>query len=51
MKIETLKEIIKKKLSNEQFAILTNLSNGSSEIYNFGIPLSKDFINYNGYKR
>ena len=46
MKIETLKEIIKKKLSNEQFAILTNLSNGSSEIYNFGIPLSKDFINY-----
>ena len=46
MKIETLKEIIKKKASNEQFAILTNLSNGSSEIYNFGIPLSKDFINY-----
>ena len=46
MKIETLKEIIKKKLSNEQFAVLTNLSNGSSEIYNFGIPLSKDFINY-----
>ena len=46
MKIETLKEIIKKKLSNEQFAILTNLSNGFSEIYNFGIPLSKDFINY-----
>ena len=40
MKIETLKEIIKKKLSNEQFAILTNLSNGSSEIYNFGIPLA-----------
>ena len=46
MKIETLKQIIKKKSSNEQFAVLTNLSNGSSEIYKLGIPLSKNFINY-----
>ena len=46
MKIEILKEIIKKKSSNEQFAVLTNLSNGSSEIYKLGIPLSKNFINY-----
>ncbi len=46
MKIETLKEIIKKKLSNEQFAVLTNLSNGSSEIFKLGIPISKNFINY-----
>ena len=46
MKIETLKEIIKKKLSNEQFAILTNLSNGSSEIFKSGMPISKNFINY-----
>ena len=46
MKIETLKEIIKKKLSNEQFAILTNLSNGYSEIFKLGIPISKNFINY-----
>ena len=46
MKIEIFKEIIKKKSSNEQFAVLTNLSNGFSEIYKFGIPLSKNFINY-----
>jgi len=46
MKIETLKEIIKKKLSNEQFAVLTNLSNGSSEIFKLEIPISKNFINY-----
>ena len=46
MKLEILKEIIKKKLSNEQFTVLTNLSNGSSEIYKIGIPLSKNFINY-----
>ena len=46
MKIETLKEIIKKKSSKEQFAVLTNLTNGSSEIFKFGIPLSKNFINY-----
>ncbi len=46
MKIETFKEIIKKNSSNEQFAVLTNLRNGSSEIYKLGIPLSKNFINY-----
>ncbi len=46
MKIETLKEIIKKKLSNEQFAVLTNLNNGSSEIFKLGTPISKNFINY-----
>jgi len=46
MKIETLKEIIKKKLSNEQFAVLTNLSNGSSEIFSLGIPISKSFVDY-----
>ena len=46
MKIEILKEIIKKKSSDGQFAVLTNLSNGSSEIYKIGIPLSNNFINY-----
>ena len=46
MKIETLKEIIKKKLSNEQFAVLTNLNNGYSEIFKLGSPISKNFINY-----
>ena len=46
MKIETLKEIIKKKTSDEQFAVLTNLSNGSSEMFKLGVPLSKNFINH-----
>ena len=46
MKIETLKEIIKKKSSNERFAILTNLSNGSSEMFKLGTPISKNFSNY-----
>ena len=46
MKTEILKEIIKKKSSKEQFAVLTNLSNGNSEIFEFGKPLSKDFENY-----
>ncbi len=46
MKIETLKEIIKKKSSYEQFAVLTNLTNGSSEIFKLGISLSKNFIDY-----
>jgi len=44
MKIEILKEILKNTSSNEQFSILTNLTNGSSEIYKFGTPLSKNFI-------
>ena len=46
MKIETLKEIIKIKASNEQFAILTNLGNGSSEMFKLGTSISKNFINY-----
>jgi len=46
MKIETLKEIIKKKSSKEQFAVLTNLRNGSSEMFKLGTPISKNFINY-----
>ncbi len=46
MKIETLKEIIKKKSSYEEFAVLTNLSNGSSEMFKLGVPLSKNFINH-----
>ena len=46
MKIETLKKILKKKLVNEQFAVLTNLSNGTSEVFKLGTPLSKNFINF-----
>ena len=46
MKIEILKEIIKKKSSKEQFAVLTNITNGNSEIFELGKPLSKEFENY-----
>ena len=43
MKHSQLKEIIKKKTSKIEFAILTNLKNGLSEIYEPGKSLSKEF--------
>ena len=43
MKHSQLKEIIKKKASKTEFAILTNLENGLSEIYEPGKSLSKEF--------
>ena len=46
MKIEILKEIIIKNSSKERFAVLTNIKNGNSEIFELGKPLSKEFINY-----
>ena len=46
MKIQIIKEIIKKASSNEQFSVLTNLTNGSSEIFRTGITLSKNFIDH-----
>ncbi len=46
MKIEILREILKNISSNEQFAVLTDLTNGSSEIFKTGITLNKNFINY-----
>ena len=45
MKTETLKEIIKKKSSKEEFAVLTNLSTGNSEIYISKKLLSKKIKN------
>ena len=39
-----LKEIIKKKTSKTEFAIVTNLENGLSEIYEPGKSLSKEFV-------
>ena len=45
MKIETLKEILKNISSNKQFSVLTNLTNGSSEIFKSGTLLSKNFVN------
>ena len=43
MKHSQLKEIIKKKTSRTEFAIVTNLGNGLSEIYEPGKSLSKEF--------
>ncbi len=43
MKHSQLKEIIKKKKSKTEFAIITNLENGLSEIYEPGKSLSKEF--------
>ncbi len=46
MKINTLKEIIKKKENKNEFAIITNLKTGVSEIYENGKKLSKDLEKY-----
>ena len=43
MKHSQLKEIIKKKSSKTEFAIVTNLENGLSEIYEPGKLLNKEF--------
>ncbi len=46
MKLEILNEIIQKKYSSQNFALLTNLTNGNSEIFEFGKLLSNDFESY-----
>ena len=46
MKLQTLKSIIEKKKNKSEFAIITNLSTGESEIFEKDKPLSKDFENY-----
>ena len=43
MKIDILQEIIEKKISKKRFAVLTNLMNGKSELFEFGNQLSDDF--------
>ena len=48
MKHSQLKEIIKKKSSKTEFAIVTNLENGLSEIYEPGKSLSKEFEIHKG---
>jgi len=47
MKLEILKEIIKKKDNKLEFAIITNLVTGESEIFEEKKPLSKNFEKYN----
>ena len=46
MKHSQLKEIIKKKASKTEFAILTNLNNGDTGIFEKDKKLSKNFENY-----
>tara|TARA_A100001011_G_scaffold385811_1_gene460482 strand:- start:407 stop:1087 length:681 start_codon:yes stop_codon:yes gene_type:complete len=46
MKLAILKEIIKKKQNKSEFAIVTDLTTGESEIYENNKPLSKLFENY-----
>ncbi len=46
MKIEILKEIIKRNSLKEDFAVLTNLSTGNSEIFDSKKFLGKEFKNY-----
>ena len=43
MQLKTLREIIKKKENKSEFAIVTNLATGNSEIFEKGKSLSKDF--------
>ena len=43
MQLKILKEIIKKKENKSEFAIVTNLTTGNSEIFEKGKSLSKDF--------
>ena len=43
MKLKVLREIIKKKENKNEFAIVTNLATGNSEIFESGKSLSKDF--------
>ncbi|GIS76889.1 MAG: hypothetical protein CM1200mP13_02480 [Candidatus Pelagibacterales bacterium] len=45
MKIKTLEEILKKKSSKTEFAILTNLENGDSEIYFLALLQKENFQN------
>ena len=46
MKLKTLDSIIKKKKTKSEFAIITNLSTGESEIYEKENPLNEDLRNY-----
>ena len=43
MQLKTLKEIIKKKKNKLEFAIVTNLATGNSEVFEIGKSLSKNF--------
>ncbi len=46
MQLETLQEIIKKKINKSEFAIITNLETGDSEIFELNKPTGKNFEKY-----
>ena len=46
MKLQTLKSIIEKKKNKSEFAIITNLKTGESEIFEKNKPLSKELEKY-----
>ena len=46
MKLQTLKSIIEKKKNKSEFAIITNLTTGESEIFEKNKPLSKEMNTY-----
>ena len=46
MKLQTLKSIIEKKKNKSEFAIITNLTKGESEIFEKNKPLSKEMETY-----
>ena len=46
MKLQTLKSILEKKKNKSEFAIITNLSTGDSEIFEKDKPLSKEMEIY-----
>mgnify|MGYP006099269629 FL=1 len=46
MQIKILQEIIKKKIGKSEFAIITNLENSNSEIFELDKPISKNFEKY-----
>ena len=46
MKLQTLKSIIEKKKNKSEFAIITNLSTGESELFEKNKPLSKEMEVY-----
>ncbi|MDB4846079.1 XdhC family protein [Pelagibacteraceae bacterium] len=46
MQLKILQEIIKKKLDKSEFAIITNLENGNSEIFEFNKSIGEEFIKY-----
>ena len=46
MKLKILKEIINKKENKSEFAIITNLETGNSEIFEPNITIGKDFEKY-----